>query len=411
MKKIFALALALMMVLAAFAGCANDATEPTETPVGTEAPEGTEAPATTDNPDAAEPAEGETLIIGGIGPLTGDYATYGVSVKQGAEMAVKEINEAGGVNGITFQLLFEDDQTDAEMAVNAYNKLMDNGMQVSLGAVTSGACIAVSEVSKEDGILMLTPSGSQVECIQYDNGFRICFADPEQGVNAAKFIAENGLATKIAIIYDKSNDYSNGIKENFVTAAADLGLEIVSEQAFTNQSNTDFSVQLQAIAGSGAELIFLPIYAQEAAYILTQAQSAGMEQTFFGGDGLDGIIEKIGADNVSATEGVMFLTPFDPNADEQNINFTSNYQAAYNATPDQFAADGYDAIYTIKAALEQSGAKPSDADFNEKMIAAMTQITVDGTTGTMQWDASGAPSKAAAVVVLRDGAPTPYTAE
>ena len=155
MKKIFALALALMMVLAAFAGCANDATEPTETPVGTEAPEGTEAPATTDTPDATEPAEGETLIIGGIGPLTGDYATYGVSVKQGAEMAVKEINEAGGVNGITFQLLFEDDQTDAEMAVNAYNKLMDNGMQVSLGAVTSGACIAVSEVSKEDGILML----------------------------------------------------------------------------------------------------------------------------------------------------------------------------------------------------------------------------------------------------------------
>lgn len=400
MKKIFALALALMMVLAAFAGCNNSTTDPTGTPAAGATPD-----------PGAEPAQGETLTIGGIGPLTGDYATYGVSVKQGAELAVKEINEAGGVNGLTFQLLFEDDQTDAEMAVNAYNKLMDNGMQVSLGAVTSGACIAVSEVSKEDGILMITPSGSQVECIQHDNGFRICFADPEQGVNAAKFIAENNIATKIAIIYDKSNDYSNGIKENFVTAAADLGLEIVSEQAFTNQSNTDFSVQLQAIAGSGAELIFLPIYAQEAAYILTQAESTGMEQIFFGGDGLDGIIEKIGADNISATEGVMFLTPFDPNADEQNINFTSSYQAAYNATPDQFAADGYDAIYTIKAALEQSGAKPGDSDFNEKMIAAMTEITVDGTTGTMQWDASGAPSKAAAVVVLRDGAPTPYTAE
>lgn len=401
MKKIFALALALMMALAAFAGCNNSTTDPTGTPAASATPDS----------GANEPAEGEELTIGGIGPLTGDYATYGVSVKQGAELAVKEINEAGGVNGLTFKLLFEDDQTDAEMAVNAYNKLMDNGMQVSLGAVTSGACIAVSEVSKEDGILMITPSGSQVECIQHDNGFRICFADPEQGVNAAKFIAENNIATKIAIIYDKSNDYSNGIKENFVTAAADLGIEIVSEQAFTNQSNTDFSVQLQAIAGSGAELIFLPIYAQEAAYILTQAQSAGMEQIFFGGDGLDGIIEKIGADNISATEGVMFLTPFDPNADEQNINFTSSYQAAYNATPDQFAADGYDAIYTIKAALEQSGAKPSDSDFNEKMIAAMTEITVDGTTGTMQWDASGAPSKAASVVVLHDGAPTPYTTE
>ena len=287
MKKIFALALTLMMVLAAFAGCANDATEPTETPVGTEAPEGTEAPATTDNPDAAEPAEGETLIIGGIGPLTGDYATYGVSVKQGAEMAVKEINEAGGVNGITFQLLFEDDQTDAEMAVNAYNKLMDNGMQVSLGATTSGACIAVTEEVQKDGILMITPSGSQKECVQYDTCFRICFTDPDQGNYAAQFIADNKIATKVAVIYDKSNDYSNGIKDNFVAKAAEVGLEVVSEQAFTDQSRTDFSVQLQAIASSGAELVFLPIYAQEAAYILTQAQSANISAIFFGCDGLD----------------------------------------------------------------------------------------------------------------------------
>ena len=378
MKKIIALALAVMMLAAVFAGCSKGGND------------------------------GATLVIGGIGPLTGDYATYGVSVKQGAELAVKEINEAGGINGVTIQLLFEDDQTDAEMAVNAYNKLMDKDMHVSLGAVTSGACIAVSEEAKKDGILMITPSGSQVECVQYDNCFRICFADPEQGVNAAKFVANNGLATKIAIIYDKSNDYSNGIKDNFVAAAADLGLEIVSEQAFTNQSNTDFSVQLQAIATSGAEMIFLPIYAQEAAYILTQAKSAGIDTIFFGGDGLDGILEKIGADNVSATEGVMFLTPFDVNADEQNIKFTNDYKAAYNVTPDQFAADGYDAIYTIKAAMEKSGAMPGDSDFNEKMVAAMTQITVDGTTGTMKWNANGEPNKAAAVVVLENGAPVPF---
>lgn len=380
MKKIFALALAAMMALAAFAGCSN-----------------------------GNSAKDDSFVIGGIGPLTGDYATYGVSVKQGAELAVKEINEAGGINGVPVTLLFEDDQVDAEMAVNAYNKLMDDGMDVSLGAVTSGACIAVSEKAHEDGILMITPSGSQVECIQYDNAFRICFADPEQGVNAAKFLANNNVAKKIAIIYDKSNDYSNGFKESFVASAAELGLEIVSEQAFTNQSNTDFSVQLQAIASTDAELVFLPIYAQEAAYILTQAKSAGMEQIFFGGDGLDGIIEKIGADNIAATEGLMFLTPFDTQADEQNIKFTADYQAAYNATPDQFAGDGYDAIYTIKAAAEHAGVKPGDKDFNEKIIAAMTEITVDGTTGTMQWSADGAPNKAAAVVILHDGVPSAYT--
>ena len=168
MKKIFALALAAMMALAAFAGCSN-----------------------------GNSAKDDSFVIGGIGPLTGDYATYGVSVKQGAELAVKEINEAGGINGVPVTLLFEDDQVDAEMAVNAYNKLMDDGMDVSLGAVTSGACIAVSEKAHEDGILMITPSGSQVECIQYDNAFRICFADPEQGVNAAKFLANNNVAKKL----------------------------------------------------------------------------------------------------------------------------------------------------------------------------------------------------------------------
>lgn len=381
MKKIFAIALAAMMITVMFAGCGNSGSD-----------------------DAS-------FVIGGVGPLTGDYATYGISVKQGAELAVKEINEAGGINGVPVELLFEDDQVDAEMAVNAYNKLMDDGMDVSLGAVTSGACIAVSEKANEDGILMLTPSGSQVECIQYPNGFRICFGDPEQGVNAAKFLANNNVAKKIAIIYDKSNDYSNGIKETFVSVAPEYGLEIVSEQAFTNQSNTDFSVQLQAIAGTDAELIFLPIYAQEAAYILTQAQSAGMEHIFFGGDGMDGIVEKIGADNVSATNGLLFLTPFDTQADEQNIKFTADYQAAYNAIPDQFAGDGYDAIYTIKAAAEHANVKPGDADFNEKIIAAMTEITVDGTTGTMTWSADGAPEKAAAVVVLQDGVASPYVAK
>jgi len=381
MKKIFAIALAAMMITVMFAGCGNSGSD-----------------------DAS-------FVIGGVGPLTGDYATYGVSVKQGAELAVKEINAAGGINGVPVELLFEDDQVDAEMAVNAYNKLMDDGMDVSLGAVTSGACIAVSEKANEDGILMITPSGSQVECIQYPNAFRICFGDPEQGVNAAKFLANNNVAKKIAIIYDKSNDYSNGIKETFVSVAPEYGLEIVSEQAFTNQSNTDFSVQLQTIAGTDAELIFLPIYAQEAAYILTQAQSAGMEHIFFGGDGMDGIVEKIGADNVSATNGLMFLTPFDTQADELNIKFTADYQAAYNATPDQFAGDGYDAIYTIKAAAEKANVKPGDADFNEKIIAAMTEITVDGTTGTMTWTADGAPEKAAAVVVLQDGVPSPYVAK
>lgn len=355
-------------------------------------------------------AEG-TLVIGGTGPLTGDYATYGLSARNGAMIAMDEINAAGGVNGITFDVKYEDDQASAELAVNGYSTLIDEGMQVSLGAVTSGACIALAEESQYDGLLVLTPSASNKEVTKYDNVFRVCFTDPDQGVYAADFIAKNAIATKIAIIYDKSNDYSVGIHDNFVTEAAAKGLEVVTDQAFTDQSNTDFSVQIQAVADSGAELVFLPIYAQEAAYILTQSKSAGLSVTFFGCDGLDGVLTKIGAENEAACEGVMLLTPFAADAqDEKTVAFVAKYQELYGTTPDQFAADGYDAVYAIKAALEQAGITDlSDPDFNSKMIAAMTEITVEGLTGTMTWTADGEPTKTATAVVIKDGAYVAYT--
>ena len=349
---------------------------------------------------------GKTLLIGGSGPLTGDNATYGISVKQGAQLAVKEINAAGGVNGYNFEVRIEDDQADPQQAVQAYSTLMDAGMNVSLGGVTSGACIAVTEEVKKDGLLMLTPSGSQKECTQYDNCFRLCFTDPDQGVYAADFIADNAISKngKVAIIYDKSNDYSVGIADNFAAQAVKKGLEVVEKQAFTNQSNTDFSVQLQAVKTSGADVLFLPIYAQEAAYILTQAQSTGLEVVFFGCDGLDGILEKIGTDNVKATEGVMLLTPFAADSqDEKTAAFTAAYKEAYNATPDQFAADGYDAVYTIAKAFETAGVEPTAADFNEKMVAAMSAITVNGVTGNMTWSVQGEPTKTATAVTIKDG--------
>jgi len=350
--------------------------------------------------------DGTKLVIGGVGPLTGDYSSYGISVKQGATVAVDEINANGGVNGMTLELLFEDDQGDAEMAVSAYNTLMDNGMQVSLGAVTSGACIAVTEEAKKDGLLMLTPSGSQKECTQYDNCFRVCFTDPDQGVYAAQFIKDNGLANNVAIIYDKSNDYSVGIYENFKTTAASIGLSIVTEQAYTNQSNTDFSVQLQAVKDAGADLLFLPMYYQDAARIIMQANSADMDIRFFGVDGMDGIIKQMGDENKALTEGIMLLTPFAATAtDEKTQNFVKTYQEKYNAVPDQFAADGYDAIYAIVEAVKTANITSStDAELNSKLIAAMTQIKLEGLTGSMTWTADGEPTKSAKAVKIVDGA-------
>lgn len=390
MKKKFAFVMATAMLMTAFAACNNA------------------APATTDPTTKAPSAQ--TLVIGGSGPLTGDYATYGVSVKQGAQLAMKEINAAGGVNGVMFDVRMEDDQADPAMAVSAYSTLVDAGMKVSLGGVTSGACIAASEEAKKDGMLMLTPSGSQKECVQYDNAFRICFTDPDQGKYAAQFIFDNKVSEKVAIIYDKSNDYSAGITENFVAKAKEVGLEVATQQAFTSQSNTDFSVQLQAVKSSGADLVFLPIYAQEAAYILTQAQKMELEVTFFGCDGMDGILEKIGADNRAATEGVMLLTPFAADSDDETVaKFVAAYKESYNAVPDQFAADGYDAVYAVAEAMKQANVTDINAaDFNGKMIGAMTQITVKGTTGTMTWSADGEPAKSATAVVITNGTYVAY---
>ena len=361
---------------------------------------------------AASTGSSETekvLLIGGSGPLTGDYATYGTSVKQGAMLAGEEINAAGGVAGYKVEVRVEDDQADPAQAVQAYATLYDAGMDVSLGGTTSGACIAMTEEAVKDGMLLLTPSGSQLECTQYDNCFRVCFEDSAQGLYAANFIKDNAVAEKVAIIYDKSNDYSNGLRNSFVSTAAENGLEIVTEQAFTDQSNTDFSVQLQAVKESGADLLFLPIYAQEAAYIITQADKAGLDVTFFGCDGLDGILEKIGEDNVALTEGVMLLTPFAADSEtEPTKSFTASYKAKYGSTPDQFAADAYDAVYALCAAVEKAGVTPEDANFNEAVVAAMLEIEVVGTTGTMSWDASGEPDKNATAVVIVDGVYVSY---
>lgn len=351
-----------------------------------------------------------TFKIGGIGPTTGGAAIYGLAVQNAIELAVDEINAAGGANGYTLELNFQDDEHDSEKSVNAYNALKDWGAQMLIGCVTSGPCIAVAEKTMEDNMFQITPSGSAVECAQYDNCFRICFSDPNQGAASAQYIGEHALADKVAIIYDSSDVYSSGIYESFTKEAANQSFEIVSAEAFTADSNTDFTVQLQKAKDAGAELVFLPIYYKESSLILTQANSMGYAPSFFSCDGMDGIL---GVENfdTSLAEGVMLLTPFAADAtDELTQNFVSAYQAKYNEVPNQFAADAYDAVYAVKAAIEQSGVTPdmSVSDICEGLKAAMTEITLDGLTGLgMTWTADGEPNKAPKAVVIKDGA---YTA-
>ncbi len=352
-------------------------------------------------------AGSDTFKIGGIGPTAGGAAVYGIAVRNAAELAIKEVNAAGGINGYQIEYKFEDDELDNEKSVNAYNTLKDWGMNMLIGSVTSGCCTAVAAESSNDNMFQLTPSGSSTDCTAgNDNVFQVCFSDPNQGIGAADYIGQNGLATKVAIIYDSSDVYSSGIYEKFVAEAASQPFEIVSAEAFTADSKTDFSVQLQKASDAGADLVFLPIYYTEASLILTQANTMGYTPKFFGCDGLDGIL---GVENfdTSLAEGVMLLTPFAADAeDAATQKFVSDYKAAYGDIPNQFAADAYDAIYIIKAAAEKADAKPSDsvADLGTKMEDAMRTITVDGLTGAaMSWDADGAVNKAPKAMQIING--------
>ena len=348
----------------------------------------------------------DTFKIGAIGPFTGGAAAYGNAVQWGAQIAVDEINEAGGINGYKIEYKAEDDECDNQKSVNAYNTLKDWGAQFIVGSTTSGCCIAVADEAHNDNMFQITPSGSAVDCVKYDNAFRVCFSDPAQGTASAQYIGEKKLATKVAIIYDSSDVYSSGITETFVAEAANQGLEIVSQEAFTADSKTDFSVQIQKAIDGQAELIFLPIYYSEAALILQQASTMGATATFFGCDGMDGIL---GVENfdTSLAEGLMLLTPFSADAtDDLTKNFVAKFQEAHQIVPNQFAADAYDAVYAIKAAAEKAGITPdmSVSDICNAMKTAMTEISVDGLTSLgMTWSAAGEPTKEPKAVVIKNG--------
>lgn len=352
-----------------------------------------------------------TLHIGGIGPISGDYSNYGTSVRNGAKIAVDEINAAGGVNGFNLSFDFQDSKASADNAKTAYGKLMDDGMKVSLGATLSGETAAVVAAAKEDGILVLTPSATAVSAIAgNDNAFRLCINDPYQGISSAQYVKEHSLGTKVAAFYASDNDYCVGLFESFKDECEKLGISIVSEQQFTDSTSTDFSTQINAIKASGADLVFMPIYAAEAASFLTQADGKLEGVKFFGCDGLDGLLDKIS--DAKFAEGVLILTPFTADSPDERVkNFVSAYKAAHNgATPDQFAANGYDAIYTIVEALKKAELTTEDMEnFNSRIVAAMTQITVNGLTGSMGWTAGGETTKVANLMVIENGKVLPYT--
>ena len=370
MKKLLALVMAVLMLLSVTAAFAEDTV---------------------------------TLKIAHIGPTTGAAALYGLATLHGAEIAAEEINAAGGKYQI--ELINEDDEHNVEKVINAYNAALDAGAQMILGTTTSKPCEAAGAQGYVDRVFFLTPSASSTAVIEdKDNVFQICFTDPNQGAASAQYIASHNLGTKVAVIYNNADVYSTGIRDTFVKQGAELGLEIVSETTFTDET-TDFTVQVADAQNKGAEIVFLPMYYTPASMILKTAADKNYAPIFFGVDGMDGILSVEGFDT-SLAEGVMLLTPFVATAqDEKTVNFVAKYQAAYNEIPIQFAADAYDGIYILVAAAEKAGITSDMAaeEACDLMIAAMLEIQVDGLTGSMTWDESGAVTKTPMAATIVNG--------
>ena len=382
MKKVLAMLMAALMVAAMFTGCGSKKA--------------------TGSSDA--------IKIGMSGPLTGGAAVYGTAVQAGMEIAVEEVNAKGGLQ---FELNCQDDEHDTEKAANAYNALKGWGMQIMAGPVTTGSSLAIAAETANDGIFMLTPSASATDvAMTGSNVFQMCFTDPNQGASAAELMKQKWPDATIGVIYDSSDAYSSGVVDGFLTKASELGLNVaVDNAAFTADNKADLSTQVTQCKDAGCDLVFLPFYYTEAAQVLTYANTVGYAPTFFGCDGMDGILTVEGFD-AKLAEGLVLMTPFDANAtDDATVKFVEQFKANNGGlVPNQFAADGYDVIYALYNACVAAGVDGSTpaADVCAALQEQFATLTVDGLTGKgMTWDENGMISKAPAAMVVTDGVYVP----
>ncbi len=359
--------------------------------------------------DSGSAEGGENVLhLGGTGPLTGPAALYGNAVNNGAKLAVDEIN-AANPDGVQLVWDMQDDEHDAEKAVNAYNKLVDDGMQVMIGSVTTAPCTAVAAEAAANRTFALTPSASGPAVTEgNDNVFQLCFSDPNQGIASADYIKENYADKTVGVIYNNADNYSSGIFDKFKSEYEAGGKQLAAVEAFADDANADFTAQLNSMKSAGVDLIFLPIYYTPASNIMTQANKMGYAPTFFGVDGMDGILDLEGFDT-SLAEGVLLLTPFTPYSEDENVQkFVKAYEDAYGETPIQFAADAYDCVYAVYDAFGKTGLGTDAAmdEICEAMIGVFTSADFSAsglTADKMQWNAEGEVDKTPKVCVIQDG--------
>jgi len=339
------------------------------------------------------------ILIGGLAPLTGEIAVYGNSVKNAATMAFDEINAAGGVLGKQIDYKVYDEKGDPSEAINAYNKLMDEKMVALLGDVTSKPSIAVAELAAKDGILMLTPTASAPDVTKPgSNIFRVCFLDPFQGAAMATFAANSLKAKTVAVLYNTSDDYSQGLAASFKAQAETLGLTVINYEGY-GADDKDFKSQLTKIASSSPDALFVPDYYAKDALIATQARGAGITAPILGADGWDGVLTSVDASNISVLNDVYFSNHYSVQDTSEKVKaFVKNYTAKFGEAPNALAALAYDAAYMMADVLKTAGSTDSKA-----LIKAMAAIKYEGVTGTIQYAGSGDPVKSVTIIRIVDG--------
>ena len=348
---------------------------------------------------SGEVAKPETIKIGGMAPLTGALAIYGVTTTNGAELAVKEINENGGVLGKKIEYVMLDTKGDSTEAVMAYNKLVDEKVAGIIGEVTSKPTLAVAEVAVQDNMPLITPTGTQVDITEVGpNIFRVCFTNPYQGKVLAITSKERLGANTVAVMLNNSSDYSDGIAKAFIEESEKLGMKVMGVEGYSD-GDKDFRPQLTKLAAMNPDVILIPEYYEQAALIATQAREVGVKSIFVGSDGWDGIAKTLDQSAYAAIENSHFTNHFSMEDQSEKIqNFLKDYREAYKEDPSAFSALGYDAVYMMKSAIEKAGGTDK-----QKIVDALKGIEYDGVTGYLTFDDHNNPIKAVTVLKIENG--------
>ena len=402
MKKFACTLLALMLALVCFAGCSS---APAQQP----ADSGSNTPAAPADP-AAPAASSETIKIGLLAPLTGAVAEYGQAVANGARMYIEELNAAGGINGKQIETIEYDEEGDPAKAVTGYNSLVDQGVTAIIGDVTTAPTVAVVVESQADNMPMITASATAASVTLaedgtiYENMFRSCFIDPFQGSKMASFASEKLSAKTAAVIFNTGSDYSIGLSDSFQEQAATLGLELVAIESYADGA-TEFQSQLTNIAAKNPDVLFVPDYYSVVALVAQQANAAGLSAAMLGADGWDTVLDVVS--DSALLEGAYYCSGYSiQDTSEAVQTFVNNYKAKYDATPNMFAAQGYDAAMILFAAVakaeEQSLTAATD-EYKAAIIAAMNATDMDCVTGHVTYDQYNNPEKTAAIINITGG--------